>query len=763
MNKAITEGLALMPEPFAAGLANWSSANGRPGDASYTGVAGAALVGNDQDFGGCFEVMKTTATQRIRAFAQTPLRPDMYLRVTVRIKAVSGNLPAVRIAAWAGTAAGTNAASVAQTATAVGLSSYGEVVTVQAIIGAGNRPGVDLVWGHLPVFAHFGLDLTGPNGGTVRIDDIVIEDVTSFWLRDLTDVVDVRDHGALGDGVANDMAAFQRADAAAGGRTLLVPTGVYPIQGNLTVSSPIRFVGTVSVPAANRLVLTRNFDLESYSRAFGDDTEGFRRALQALFYFNDHVTFDLSGRRVDLAAPVDVSALSGQTSFSNRRVLRNGSLNAVSSTAWNTESFTSVGTYTPSTHHTRLTSVTNVANIPIGALVEGAGVGREVYVRSKNVGAGWIELSEPLFAAAGTRTYTFRRFKYMLDFGGFSLLNRFEIHDVEFNCLGIASGVMMPAAGSVNRFENCTFNRPKDRGISSAGTGCQGMHVDYCQFLSDEQSLPAQNRTTIAMNVNANDVKLRNNRVVRFRHFAVMNGTSHMIQSNHFFQGDDMAAGVRLAGIVFTQTNVATVVTGNYIDNCFIEWGNEHDAAPEFNNEFSFGGLNIVGNIFIASDVSSAFRWVVVKPYGPGHFLNGFCMENNTFWVFNATIDRVDRVDTTHSTLDFTRSRDVRVSANTYNQVAQSISNPVVVQHVQNTNADTWTVDASAFIPFGGRIRMVEAAQPETAVTNAANVQRYISPIALPGQGAGGNQVQLRWGEAVKGRAVVTMRMDLPT
>ncbi|SEC16805.1 glycosyl hydrolase family 28-related protein [Rhodobacter sp. 24-YEA-8] len=763
MNKAITEGLALMPLPFAAGLANWSSANGRPGDASYTGVAGAALVGNDQDFGGCFELMKTTATQRIRAFAQTPLRPDMYLRVTVRIKAVSGNLPAVRIAAWAGTAAGANVGSVAQTATAVGLSSYGEVVTVQAIIGAGNRPGVDLVWGHLPVFAHFGLDLTGPNGGTVRIDDIVIEDVTSFWLRDLTDVVDVRDHGALGDGVANDMAAFQRADAAAGGRTILVPTGVYPIQGNLTVSSPIRFVGTVRVPAANRLVLTRNFDLESYSRAFGDDTEGFRRALQALFYFNDHVTFDLSGRRVDLAAPVDVSLLSGQTSFANRRVLRNGSLNAVSSTAWNSESFTSVGTYTPSTHHTRLTSVTNVANIPIGALVEGAGVGREVYVRSKNVGAGWIELSEPLFAAAGTRTYSFRRFKYMLDFGGFSLLNRFEIHDIEFNCLGIASGVMMPAAGSVNRFENCTFNRPKDRGISSSGTGCQGMHVDYCQFLSDEQSLPAQNRTTIAMNVNANDVKLRNNRVVRFRHFAVMNGTSHMIQSNHFFQGDDMAAGVRLAGIVFTQTNVATVVTGNYIDNCFIEWGNEHDAAPEFNNEFSFGGLNIVGNIFIASDVSSAFRWVVVKPYGPGHFLNGFCMENNMFRVFNATIDRVDRVDTTHSTLDFTRSRDVRVSANTYNQVAQSISNPVVVQHVQNTNADTWTVDASAFIPFGGRIRMVEAAQPETSVSNAANVQRYISPIAVPGQGPGGNQVQLRWGEAVKGRAVVTMRMDLPT
>jgi hypothetical protein len=125
-----------------------------------------------------------------------------------------------------------------------------------------------------------------------------------------------------------------------------------------------------------------------------------------------------------------------------------------------------------------------------------------------------------------------------------------------------------------------------------------------------------------------------------------MNGTSHMIYNNHFFQGDDAPAGVRVAGLVFTQTNVATVVAGNYIDNCFIEWGNEHDPEPAFSNEFSFGGLNVVGNIFIASDVSSAFRWVVVKPYGSGHFLNGFSLVNNTFRVFNAVVDRVEKVDT---------------------------------------------------------------------------------------------------------------------
>ncbi|MBE2274874.1 MAG: right-handed parallel beta-helix repeat-containing protein [Rhodobacteraceae bacterium] len=761
MNKAITEGLVLMPLPFSAGLSHWSSGNGQPGDASYQGAGNAALVTNDQDFGGCLELQKTSGTQKLRAFAETPLHPDMYLRITIRVKAVSGNLPAVRVAAWPGNAAGNGVGGLVLSGPSTQLTGYGNVVTLSAIVGSGNRTGVDLVWGTVPVFAHVGLDLTGPTGGIVRIDDIVVEDVTEFYLRDMIDLVDVRDYGAKGDGSTNDSAAFQAADDAADGRTILVSEGSYVIAGNLTINSPIRFAGTLVMPAENRLVLTRNFDLETYSRAFGSDLEGFRRALQALFYFSDHVTFDMSGRRVDVPGPLDVATISGQTSFAIRRVLQNGSLNAIASTAWNPAVFTSVATYSVA-NATQLTGVANVANIPVGSLVQGTGVGREVYVTGKNVGAGTIQLSQPLYGAAGTRNYTFTRFKYLLDFSGFSLLSRFEIQEVELNCLGIASGVMLAMAGSVFRFDSCTFNQPRNRGITSAGTGCQGLYVDYCQFLSNEQSLPAQNRVTIAMNVQANDCKIRNNRIVRFRHFAVMNGTSHMVYANHFFQGDDEPAGVRLAGLIFTQTNVATVVAGNYIDNCFLEWGNEHDPQPEYSSEFSFGGLNVIGNIFIASEVSPAFRWIVVKPYGAGHFFNGFSLMNNTFRVFNATVDRVEKVDTSFADLDFTRSRNVRVEGNTFNQIAQTILNPIVASHTQNSAASAWTVDASDYIPFGGRIRMVESVQPEGPLQNGSNQTRYLAPYAEPGQGAGGGQVTLRWGEAVKGKAIVSMRMDVP-
>ena len=104
MNKAITQGLVLMPPPFSAGLALWSREDGLSGQGSYLGQANAAYVPADQDFAGCLELQKTTATLKLRCFQQIPMQPGLYLRVTVRLKAISGALTSARIAGWAGSA-----------------------------------------------------------------------------------------------------------------------------------------------------------------------------------------------------------------------------------------------------------------------------------------------------------------------------------------------------------------------------------------------------------------------------------------------------------------------------------------------------------------------------------------------------------------------------------------------------------------------------------------------------------------------------------
>jgi len=762
MNKAITDGLVFTPPPFSAGLSNWSSGDGTVGSPSYQGSSNAALVPADQDFGGCIELLKTAATQKLRAYFQTPMVPGCYLQVTVRIKAISGNFPDVRIAAWAGNASDANVA-VPQTGPTVSLNTYGKVVTLKAIIGSGNRPGVNMVWGTVPLSGHFGIDLLGATGGTVRIDDIEIEDVTSVFQRVMMDWVDVRDFGAVGDGTTPDHLAFLAADAAAAGRTVLVSAGTYFLGDHVTFAAPVRFEGTVAMPANKRLILEQNLDLDTYAKAFGNDLTGFERGLQALFNGSDHVTFDLNGRRLDIDRPVDVAAVvSGISSYANRRTLRNGQINATASTNWNAATVTSQATYSAAANLS-LTGVTNAANILPGALVTGSGVGREIYVTSVNVGASTLTLSRPLVNAVGTQVFTFTRFRYMLDFGGFSRLDRMELADIEFQCNGNASAILLAPTGITFRISDCAINRPLNRGITSTGTGCQGMFIDRCQFLSNDQGLPVANRTSIGFNINANDCKIRENRAVKFRHWAVVDGSGHMILGNHWFQGDDEPAGVRMAGLVLASTNIATTIANNYVDNSFIEWTNEHDEAPSFSSEYSFGGLSIIGNIFIASNVGSFFRWLVITPRGPGHYIQGLTVSGNSFRPFNATVDRVEAVDTTYATLDFSRFRNVVFHENSFNGINQATISPVMIEHQQNTAATTWTVDAAPWMPFGARARSVQAIVAEGQINGPASEVRSDMPWARTEQGLTQQQVQLNWATTSRGTVHVTVRCDKQT
>lgn len=764
MNKAITDGLVLMPTPFSAGLAVWSSGDGTPGSPSWNGAPNAAVVAADQDFGGCLELLKTANTTRLRYMVQTPCQPGMYLRITARIKALSGPLPTVRASCLPVNAGGAGIGGLPQSGPSVTLSAYGDVVTVSAIIGSGARGGVDMVWGTAPVGGHFGLDLTGPNGGVVRIDDIVIEDVTTVFHRTMMDWVDVRDYGALGDGVTSDVAAFQAADAAAvaSGRQVLVSAGNYALPSNIAMAAPVRFEGKVVMPAANRLALTRNYNLETYTAAFGSEAEGLRRALQALFHFTDHGVLDLNGRAVSVTAPIFLAENAGiaGASFVQRKVIDNGQLVAVAGPAWTPGVVTSQATYSTSDPYI-LTGVANVANIEVGSLVTGTGVARETYVRSKNVGAGTVELSLPPGSQGGTRVYTFTRFRYLLDFSGFGRLDRFEMTNLEFVCGGHASAIMLPTSGITTRFSSCVFDRPRDRAITSIGTGCQGMMIDECQFLSNEMPVDVQNRTSVGINVNANDVKIRDNRAVRFRHFVVIHGSGHIFVGNHWFQGDAQQPGVRTAGVVMTGINVKTTFTGNYVDNSFIELTNEREADPNWNNQFSFGGITITANIFTTIGAMSSFAWLVVTPRGSGHYLQGVSITGNTFRTMNGGIDRAEKVDTTWADLDYSRFRNVTVHGNNFNGVTNGCYNPLTVRHDQNSAASAWVVDASANLAFRGNARVVTGIVAGGAVLQGST-QRYDMPWVQTEQGASKQNVTLRWPVAVTGTVWVTVRADNP-
>lgn len=761
MNKAITDGLVLMPTPFSAGLGVWSAGDGTPGSDTYAGAGGGVFVPADADFAGCMELVKANATQKIRYMGQTTILPGCYLRVTARVKAIAGALPSVRIAGWPGGAGNAMVPGVTMVGPSKALTTYGQVVEVSAIIGTGQRTGVDMVWNGA-IYGYLGLDFTGPNGGVLRVEDVVIEDITTVFIRDMMAQVDVRDYGAKGDGVTNDAAAFNAADSAANGREVLVPAGTYLLDGDVTFDNRVRFEGTVIVPDSRRFILQRNFDFGTYYDAFRNEQQAFRKAFQALLNFSDHEGLDLQGRRISLAGPLDMQACDPtRSTFATRRVLRNGQFQAIDGPAWDDTVVTSTGTYSAASPLT-LTNVTNIANVPVGSLVTGNGVGREVYVREVNIGQQRLTLSSQLFDAVGTQTFTFRRFKYLLDFSGYSDLNMFAIADVEFQCEGRASAVMLAPQGLAFALRDCFITRPKDRGLTSIGSGCQGLLLDRCQFLSNEQPLNVAQRTSIAFNSNANDAKIRDNRVVMFKHFCVLGGSGYIVTGNHWFHGDETANGIRRGGIIFTSPNVASLITGNYIDNNFIEWTNEHDASPDFANQFSFGGLTVTGNIFIASNVAPWFNWIVVKPYGAGHFLNGFTVTGNVFRTFNGNIDRVEHVDTTFADLDRAKMRNVTFQGNVYHGVNQQVHNPISVTHTQATLDRIWVADSGTVLPFLGFARVIESVVPEGRLSNAANLAVYEAPWTEAEFGTAKRQYRVIFATPVTGTVRCQIRMDLP-
>ncbi|MEM9499398.1 MAG: glycosyl hydrolase family 28-related protein [Pseudomonadota bacterium] len=763
MNKAITDGMELGPPAFSEGLDVWSSGDGTPGSDTYESAVNAAFVPADQDFGGSLELQKTQTVQKLRFMGQTPILPGCYLQLTARVKAVSGTLPSVRVAGWAGAPDGSAVPGVVLTGPETQLTSYGDIVEIRAIVGSGARGGVDMVWGSAVQYGHLGLDLTGPNGGVVRIDDIRIEDVSQIFLGDVVARVDVVDFGAVGDGVTDNSAAFEAADAAAAGREVLVPAGRYFLGDSVTFQSRVRFEGEVTMPTDKILALTRNFDLPAYIDAFGGDTElAFKKAYQALLNNSRHVELDMAGRKIALRSPIDMAAaVPNRSTYKIRHVIKNGQFSVFPGPDWDTEVVTSQASYA-ATSPKVLSNVTNVANVRIGSLVEGAGVGREVYVRDRNIGAQTLELSQPLYDAVGTQVFTFRRFKYIWDFSGFEQISRLAISNVDFQCSGDCNGILLPPSGTGIHFRDCFISFPRERGITSHGEGDQGMMIDRCQFLSNETPLLVTDRQSIGVNTNANDVKIRHNRVTHFRHFAVLAGSSSLILGNHIFQGDSADPGPRSASLVLTRTNNRGTITGNYIDSSSIEWGNEHDAAPEFQGEFSFSGLSIIGNVFLSQSSAPSFNFLIVKPYGAGHFINGLTVTGNNVRLADGVIDRFEGVDSSFATFNFDRFRNIRFSDNAYFNVSVQVENPLVLQHTEASAQGTWVITPAPQLPFGAWAQTVESVMPEGPVRDAAGTAHHGVPYYDAKQGPANDQVLLHWEKPVSGTVTMRVRIDDP-
>lgn len=760
MNKAITEGFELMPPPFAAGFEVWSQGDGTPGTPTWAQADTATLVSSDAQFGRCLEIRKATDQMRVRYAGETPILPGCYLRISARVKVLSGPLPSVRIGGWAGGVGGERIGGLSETGPLTEIDAYGEVFEVSAIVGSGSRGGVDMVWGCRALYGHFGLDFSGPTGSVIRIEDLRIEDVTTLYLRRMMDWVDVRDFGARGDGLTDDSAAFRAADAAARGRRLLVPDGVFWLAEDVVLRAETRFQGRVRMPDAASLTLARTVSLDAYCDAFADPELGLRKALQCLLRSADLEVLDMCGRTVTLSAPLDLREISGGPNApETRRILRNGRLLCAPGTGWDTTRVTAKAVYSPDTP-LELHAVDGIARIAPGSLVEGAGVGREVYVRAVDVAAGRVTLSQPLHGAQDRQSYVFRRFQYALDFSGFERLSEVTLQNVELRLNGQASGILLAPDGEGFAVEGCDIARPRDRAITSHGGGCRSLRVERCQFLSAEVDLNRPARKSVGINVNSEGARIRDNRAVRFRHFLVAHGTGHVIDGNHLLQGDGRAKRAGSVGMVLTSARAVSRVTGNHMDACGLEWTNEHDAAPDWDGGPTFGGLAVTGNIFTVEGADPAFRFVQIRPFGAGHGLEGLSVTDNLFTAREGLIDQVEGVDASITPLDLDRVRNVTFDANTFEGIARVTETQVTLQLAQDTHARFWVLDTTTALPFAARARAVVGVVADAELTGRTGTAIHALPVVKFDHGPGRDEVRLTWPEPCCGRVHITLRPD---
>ncbi|MEM8871623.1 MAG: glycosyl hydrolase family 28-related protein, partial [Pseudomonadota bacterium] len=585
----------------------------------------------------------------------------------------------------------------------------------------------------------------------------------SIFHRKLMDWVDVVDYGAIGDGVTDDSEAFETADAVAAGRTVVVPAGTYLLDKNVTMLSPVRLEGTITQPEERRLVLRSNFDLPTYAEAFGSETAGLKKGLQALFNFADHNTFDLGGRQVDLAEPIDVAEVVGNvTSMTDRRVLSNGYLKADGSSVWDTDVVTATATYSPSDPLT-LKNVQNIGTIAVGSLVEGFGVGREVYVRQVDAGSEEITLSQPLNRATTSQSYTFSRFKYMLDFSGFERVSSFALDAVQFDGDRVASGVLLPDDGIWWMIRNCWFTQTGLRAITSPGDACQGITIDQCEFLASDAGELVQDRKTVAFNVNKNDAKIRHNRCINFKHFGVIAGNGNIVLGNHFWQLDPADPGERTAGLILTDRRSKTTISGNYIDTQFIEFTNEHASDAANNSNQGFGRVSIVGNVFTATQVPDWFEFIVWSPIGTNHRLEGINVIGNTFQLFGgSTIDRVDGVDTSLGNFDYSETINLVWEGNSYGSVRTSTASPALLEVNRSSVSTTWSADASDQMPLGCHALGVDGVTAHGPLLNSSGTTVFETPYVNPAVGANGQGVDVTFSTPVRGTVQLKIRADRP-
>ncbi len=466
------------------------------------------------------------------------------------------------------------------------------------------------------------------------------------------------------------------------------------------------------------------------------DGPSLRRGLQALFQRAGPGTLDLGGCEIVLQAPIDMP-LGLRVPTAHRRVIRNGRILCRAGSDWAPVTQLSDASYTPSNPKV-LSNVTGIASIPVGALVEGTGVGREVYVTARRLDAAELILSQPLWGAAANQSYSFTRFRHALDLSGVGGPCDLGFADLVLECNGIASGLSLPCGATSIYLDRCDFDAIADRGVTSFGSACQSFRMTGGRVRGTGLDM-------VAVTVSSDAATIRG---VQAEAPMVLHGQSHMVE------GCDLAGGV-----VLTAAMSSALLTGNRFKGAGVEVTDECSGA----DVASLGGLSVTGNHFSATDPAPGFRWIMLRPHRADRPLSRLSVTGNTFIATGTNARRVEGIDTRHADPDHVRTRSVTFQGNVIEGVDQPAMNPVTLEFEQATSATTWTLNVGDHLPFGGHARTVTGVVPNGPIRSGDEMPEHAMPIVRGNAGSRHRYVRLVWPVPCHGKVFVTTRIDRPT
>ncbi len=559
--------------------------------------------------------------------------------------------------------------------------------------------------------------------------------------------VDVRTFGAIGDGVADDSAAFDRAAAAAGPAGIVVPEGTFRLARDLVLEVPVRFLGRISQPAGRHAVFLRNLDHSSYRAAFGD-REALDRALRALFAVQGPAVLDLEGRTVVLSRPLDFARLGGTLRGSGRKGIRNGTFAVAPGPAWEGETIRSRARFDP-TDPCELRDVAPGARIAPGALVTGPGLGRAVHVREPETEGRTARLSLPGWGDAETGRYEFRRLRFALDFSGLGELGDFLLEDVRLDLRGAAAGILLPERHRSFRGIRLVVDAPAGQGLSGLGRLTSGLELDQCRF----EAVGAQD---VGMASAGASVRLRGCVFEGFAIAAVLSGRSNLVSGCRFVGG---GTGGRSTALLLTRREPRCEVVGTAFEGCGIDWTDEHESRFDAGRKAGFGGLGLVGNVFEATDAAEHETWLTIRAHRRAQPIRDLAVIGNTFAAIGGRSDRVETVCASGARLDLSRMRRIEWHGNTCRGVLFPAANPVTRQFRLRIPTRIWTLDPGGALPFGAVATEIVAVTAVELRNAAGDPVREIPSVGVD-QRTG--RLRAQFPIPVSGALRVTIRCDGP-